>query len=133
MAVYIFPVDAAKVQAKTLDAGIAEVAVKALDLTIVKDVKPTYRESAKKIYEDEVEKGSSMIIVDPSLSFEADDIAFEADDIAEDFSFGNGTTMGAVRLKSGEWVQCGWVVFDHADKSEVDAKLTALKSIFKPS
>ena len=67
-----------------------------------------------------------MIIVDSSLSF-------QADDIAEDFSFGNGTTIGAVRLKTGEWVQCGWVVFDHADKSRVDAKLTNLKNIFKGS
>jgi len=122
--VYIFPLDETKVQAKTLDAGIAEVAVKALDLAIIKDMKPTYRETAKKVFEDEVEKGSSMIIVDSSLSF-------KADDIAEDFSFGNGTTMGAVRLKTGEWVQCGWVVFDHADKTKVDAKLTNLKNIFK--
>ena len=126
MAVYIFPVDATKIQSEHVNAGNVDAAVKALDLTIVRDLKNTYRETAKKIYEDEVEKGSSMIIVDPSLSF-------EADDIADDFSFGNGTTIGAVRLKSGEWVQCGWSVFDHADKSEVDAKLTALKKIFKPS
>jgi hypothetical protein len=126
MAVYIFPVNAAKAASLEINAGIVDAAVKALDLTIVRDVKNTYREAATKYYEDEVEKGSSMIIVDSSLSF-------EADDIAEDFSFGNGTSVGAVRLKTGEWVQCGWVVFQHADKSAVDAKLTQLKNIFKPS
>jgi hypothetical protein len=126
MAVFIFPVNAAKVQALQIEAGVVDAAVKALDLTIIRDVKSTYRETATKYYEDEIAKGSSMIIVDPSLSF-------EADDIAEDFSFGNGTTIGAVRLKTGEWVQCGWVVFQHADKSEVDAKLPQLRNIFKPS
>jgi len=124
MAVYIFPVDPAKIQTLEVNAGNVEADVKALDLTIVRDLKNTYRETAKKIFEDEVEKGSSLVIVDSSLSF-------EADDIAEDFSFGNGTTIGAVRLKTGEWAVCGWSVFDHADKSEVDAKLTALKNIFK--
>jgi len=124
MAVYVFAVNSAKIQSLEINAGNVDAAVKALDLTIVRDVKDTYRETAKKVFEDEVEKGSSIIIVDSSLSF-------KADDIAEDFSFGNGTTIGAVRLKTGEWAVCGWVVFDHADKSEVDGKLTALKNIFK--
>jgi len=124
LAVYIFPIDAAKASTKEINPGNIETEISALTLTVVKDVKPTYRESAKKIYEDEVEKGNSMIIADPSLPF-------KAGDIAEDFSFGNGTTIGAVRLKSGEWAVCGWVVFDHADKTKVDAKLTNLKNIFK--
>jgi hypothetical protein len=126
MAVYIFPVNAPKVQALQIEAGIVDAAVKALDLTIVRDVKNTYRETALKVYEDEVEKGDSMIIVDSSLSF-------DADDIAPDFSFGNGVSIGAVRLKTDQWVQCSWVVFDHAEKSAVDAKLTDLKKIFLPS
>ena len=124
MAVYIFLIDEAKARTRELNVGNVEAAITTLALTVVKDVKPTYRESAEKIYEDEVEKGNSMIIVDPSLSF-------KVDDIVEDFSFGNGTTIGAVRLKTGEWAVCGWVVFDHADKSKVDGKLTALKNIFK--
>jgi len=126
LAVYILPIDDAKARTKEINPLSIESAISTSALTVIKDVKPTYRESAKKIYEDEVEKGNSMIIVDPSLSF-------EASEIADDFSFGNGTTIGAVRLKTGVWIQCGWIVFDHADKSEVDAKLTTLKNIFKPS
>jgi hypothetical protein len=126
MAVYVFPVNAAKAASLEINAGIVDAAVKALDLTIIRDVKGTYRETATKYYEDEVEKGNSLIIVDSSLPF-------EADDIAPDFSFGNGTTIGAVRLKTGQWIQCGWVVFKHADKTEVDAKLPQLKNIFLPS
>ena len=124
MAVYIFPIDEAKARTKELNPGDIETAISALALTVIKEIKPSYRETAKRILEDEVDKGTSMIIVDPSLSF-------KADEIAEDFSFGNGTTIGAVRLKSGEWVVCGWIVFDHADKSKVDGKLAALKDIFK--
>ncbi|MCK4424841.1 hypothetical protein KAU93_04075 [Candidatus Bathyarchaeota archaeon] len=126
MAVYIFPVDAAEINKEepSLHAGTIEVAVKALDLAIVRDAKPDYRETTKKVFEAEVDKGSSLVIVDSSLPF-------KAADIDDDFSFGNGTTVGSVRLKTGEWIQCGWSVFDHADKSKVDAKLTALKNIFK--
>ena len=126
MAVYIFPVDAAKIESEEVHAGTLEVAVKALDLTVVKDVKSEYRETAKKVFENEVQKGSSMIIVDSSLPF-------KAADIDDDFSFGNGTTVGAVRLKTGEVIECGWIVFAHADKSKVDAKLTNLRNIFKGS
>lgn len=126
MAVYIFPVDAAKIEKEELHAGNVEAAVQALELAIVRDAKSDYRETAKKVFEGEVDKGSSLIIVDSSLSF-------KADDMEEDFSFGNGTTMGAVRLKTGEMVECGWIVFDHADKSAVDAKLPQLKNIFNPS
>ena len=126
MAVYIFPIDDAKARTREINPLSIEAALSALELTVIKAIKPSYRETAKRILEDEVDKGTSMIVVDSSLSF-------EADDIAEDFSFGNGTTIGAVRLKTGEWVQCGWIVFDHAAKSKVDTKLTQLKSIFKPS
>ena len=126
MAVYIFPIDDAKARTKEINPLNIEAGIDTLALTVIKDIKPTYRETTKKVYENEVEKGSSLIIVDPSLPF-------KASDIADDFSFGNGTTIGAVRLKTGEWIQCGFVVFDHADKSKVDAKLTTLKNLFKPS
>ena len=124
MAVYIFPIDDAKARTKEINPLGIEAALSALALTVIKEIKPSYRETAKRILEDEVDEGSSIIVVDSSLSF-------EAGDIAEDFSFGNGTTIGAVRLKTGVWVQCGWIVFDHADKTKVDAKLTTLKNIFK--
>jgi len=126
LAVYIFPIDDAKARTKEINPLNIEAGIDTLALTVIKDIKPTYRETTKKVYENEVEKGSSLIIVDPSLPF-------KASDIADDFSFGNGTTIGAVRLKTGEWIQCGFVVFDHADKSKVDAKLTTLKNLFKPS
>ena len=126
MAVYIFAVDLAEItkEEPSLHAGNVEAAVKTLELAIVKDAKPDYRETTKKVFEGEVDKGSSLIIVDSSLPF-------KAADVEEDFSFGNGTTIGAVKLKTGQLVECGWIVVDHADKTKVDAKLTNLKNIFK--
>jgi hypothetical protein len=148
--VYVFPIDVEKVRRMELDAGKCEEKVKALGLT-PKNVDPTWREEAKTVKRlrakagrnlpedwvqrwllgrispediEEVDEQPSIIVVDPELGF-------RAEDIAEDFSFGNGCTIGGVRLKDGRWVECGFVVLDHADKAKADELLPALKKIFK--
>jgi len=149
MAVYIFPVDLEKVAQKKIDAGICESKIKALGLQPM-NADPTYREEARKVKRlrhklgsnappnwvqeymhgrippdlvEEVDEEDSIIIVDPELGF-------KAEDIADDFSFGNGTTIGGVRLKDGRWVPCGFVVFDHRDRGRVNAVRDRLKNIF---
>jgi hypothetical protein len=148
--VYVFPIDVEKVRQMELDAGKCEEKVKALGLT-PKNVDPTYREEARKVKRlrhklgdkapanwvqlylqgrippsqiEEVEEDRSIIIVDPELGF-------KAEDIADDFSFGNGTTLGGVRLKDGSWIPCGFIVFDHKDKPLADTQKEKLRNIFK--
>lgn len=125
MAVYIFPID----QSKRPDAKVFKDKIKTLTLT-PKNTDPFYREEARKVWVragaelPEIPIKDSIIVVDPALGF-------TATDIADDFSFGNGTTVGGVRLKDERWVDCGFVVFDHADKAKADGMLTALRNIFK--
>jgi len=148
MVVYIFPVDVGKVNRLELDAGLCESRIRGLGLQPVSD--PTYREEARKVKRirhklggkappnwvqlylqgrippdqvEEVDEDDSIIVVDPELPF-------KAEDIADDFSFGNGTTIGGVRLKDGTWVDCGFVVFDHKDRAKVDKVIDRLKDIF---
>jgi hypothetical protein len=147
--VYAFPIDVEKVRRMELDAGKCEEKVKALGLQ-PKNVDPTYREEARKVKRlhhklgdeapanwvqlyfqgrippsqiEEVEEDQSIIIVDPELGF-------KAEDIAGDFSFGNGTTIGGVRLKDGRWIPCGFVVFSHEDRKKADTVIDKLKDIF---
>ena len=129
MVVYVLPIDVEKFQKKEIDAAVCEAKIKALKLT-TKNIDPLYREEAEKVWvrasagAPEMPVEDSIIVVDPELGF-------TAEDIADDFSFGNGTTVGGVRLKDGKWVICGFVVFDHTHKGMVDGKLIALKKIFK--
>jgi len=150
MVVYVFPIDLNKVRQGELRAGNVEEKIKALGLKTKND-DPTYRETARKVKRlrpktgkelpqdwvqrwlrgeispedvEEVDEKDSIIVVDEELGF-------KAEDIVEDFSFGNGTTIGGVRLKDGRWIPCGFVVFDHADKAKADGLKTALKKHFQ--
>lgn len=73
----------------------------------------------KKSIEDRV--ADLKIKVDSSLDF-------KAKDIAEDFSFGNGASSGAIRLKSGEWKECAWIVVPDNGEVEADAKYNLIVS-----
>lgn len=125
MVVYIFKIDLEKKP----NAGVFEEKIKALPLTS-KNVDPFYREEARKVWvrvsvdAPEMPIKDSIIVVDPELGF-------TALDIVDDFSFGNGTTVGGVRLKDGRWVDCGFVVFDHADNAKANRLLPTLRNIFK--
>jgi len=129
MVVYIFPIDLDMVMTGELGADVVDDKIKALGLT-VKNIDPLYREEARKVWvkpspdAEEVPTKDSIIVVDP-------DLGFTADDIADDFSFGNGTTVGGVRLKDDRWIPCGFTVFDHADMGRVDTLRDQLKMIFK--
>jgi hypothetical protein len=128
MVVYIFPIDIEKTEQRRMDARICEEKIKVLGLQPM-NIDPTYREETKKVKRKlangtEVDEKDSIVIVDPELGF-------KASDIVDDFSFGNGVTIGGVRLKNGRWVSCGFVVFDHADKTHVDNLITIIKNIFR--
>lgn len=62
------------------------------------------------------------IHVDPSLSF-------TAENIAEDHSFGNTCSSGAVRLKDGTWKACTFFVVDTANEDSFNSKIAQLKTI----
>jgi hypothetical protein len=147
--VYIFPIDVEKANRFEIDAGKCEEKIKALGLQ-PRNIDPTYREEARKVKRlrhklgdkapanwvqlhhqgrippsqiEEVGEDQSIIIVDLELGI-------KAEDIADDFSFGNGTTIGGVRLKDGRWIPCGFVVFSHEDRKKADAVIDKLKDIF---
>ena len=50
-------------------------------------------------------------------------------DIEDSTGFGNGCTVTQLTIKTGEKVPCCFVVFPHARKTAIEAKLTKLKSI----
>ena len=50
---------------------------------------------------DEVQGPSSIQVID---------LPFTPGDIPADWSFGNGVTVGAIRLKDGRVLPCAWVV-----------------------
>ncbi|MEM2352450.1 MAG: hypothetical protein QXT26_08600 [Thermoproteota archaeon] len=127
MVVYVFPVDVEKVRRREVDAGKCDEKIRALGLKTM-SYDPTYREEARKVKRlqpdgTELDEKDSIIVVDPELGF-------KADDIVDDFSFGNGVTIGGVKLKDGRFIPCGFVVFDHMDKAKADKFISSLKSIF---
>lgn len=127
MVVYIFPVDVEKVMRREVDATKCDEKIRNLGLRTMNH-DPTYREEARKIKRlkpdrREVDEGDSIIIVDPELGF-------KAEDIVDDFSFGNGVTVGGVMLKDGKFIPCGFVVFNHSDKANADRFVSQLKNIF---
>jgi hypothetical protein len=149
MVVYIFPVDYEKVKHGEIDAGVVDAKIRSLGIT-PKNVDPTWRETANTVkrirprrgkvlpenwvqlytygligeeYIEEVDEAPSIIIVDQNLGF-------TSDDIPDDQSFGNGVSIGGIVLKDGRYVECGWVVFDHADREKADKLLSRIRDIF---
>ena len=59
------------------------------------------------------------------------ELDFVFEDIPDNWSFGNGTSIGSILLKDGRKIGCGWIVFDHAAKAAADGLLKALRNIFK--
>lgn len=59
------------------------------------------------------------------------DLSFTAEDIHSDMKFGNGVTVGAVQLKTGLWVDCGFMVLDISYLAGAQGRLTAIKQIFE--
>ncbi|MEM1540992.1 MAG: hypothetical protein QXJ07_06425 [Candidatus Bathyarchaeia archaeon] len=127
MVVYIFPVDVGKVGRREIDAAECDRKIRSLGLRTM-SYDPTYREEARKVKRlqpdgREVDEGDSIIIVDPELGF-------KAEDIVDDFSFGNGVTIGGVMLKDGRFVPCGFMVLSHVDKANADRFIPQLKNVF---
>ena len=129
MAVFIFPIDVIKLISGQLDAGIVEKKVKALGIKPKND-DHTYREAKNGVYKltgnTEVREDDPIIVVDP-------DLGFTPDDIPDWWSFGNGITIGAITLKDGRTVPCGWIVVDHAEKDKIKKVKDKLKRIFMGS
>jgi len=124
MPVFIFPI------AKGKDAMICEVAFKKLDGKFkTKNDDLSYREGMDGVFA--LQPDGTEKVVDYAEIWVHGELAFEPKDIMDGWSFGNGTTIGALTLKDGRQVSCAWIVISKDLVNLIVEKTGDVEKIFK--
>jgi len=124
MPTFIFEVSEAK-----KDAMVCEQAFKKLHAKFkTGNDDPTYREGKDGVFrlnpdKTETKFGDTEIWIDPALGF-------GVEDIPDDWSFGNGTTVGSIILKDEREIVCAWIVVPNEITDMIKADIDKIRKIF---
>jgi len=114
---------------KDKDSMICETAFKTLHAKFkTKNDDLTYREAKDGVFSiqpDGTERRVKdvEIWIDPTLGF-------GLEDIPDDWSFGNGTTVGSLSLKDEREIMCAWIVVSDDIKDLIKTNIEKIKKIF---
>jgi len=114
MTVYIFPVGV--ISASTIQDELNKLGITVKCQEDAERRSPSWNETPK--------SPRNKIVIDPELPF-------SLNEIAEDFSFGNGVSVGTILLKDGRTIPCAWIVVDPRYEGIVEANLDKIKEVCK--
>jgi len=118
--VFIFP--AGRVRADEVEGRLSTMAI------VSQKDNRTYQEKVRGIFDLSISEKDPVAPAEIHII----DLPFGVEDVPEEWSFGNGTTIGEMTLKDGRKFECGWIVVDGSNRDKIMGSLAQVKLIFKP-